>query len=154
MKTLTFRKVADKSGGYPAEGEPWPLSHVELGAPEFPGSEDLSNLPEEWEFTTNFIDRSFSEGWVRWEGDPFSYSIFPDPLGPFKGFSPTDVTLGGSVLAFDVVLRESGKRVTIRYKVVSGPIPHGWRQSDDSFPDGFRNDRGYNVTLAGHEEVD
>jgi len=63
---MQLRKVADKSGPEPEDGQPWPLKHVEV----------IASYPTQ-AFSPKFVYGAIKEGWLRMDGDVLSFDTKP-----------------------------------------------------------------------------
>lgn len=137
MPVLELHKIADKSGTAPAEGEPWPLRHVELH----------SALPPTHVFSDQYVHQAIAEGWMEFTGKPLKYKVHPDPGGEFRFASPQTLSLPGDQIVLHLV--REGEEIDVVYRITEGPVPRGFRIEDDDEPTGFRSTHEYRVALEG-----
>lgn len=131
-------KHADKSGPPPAQGQPWPLAHVEI-----------VDVPDVHAFSDGFVQSAIDEGWMRFDGEPLSYEVLPDPNGQATRFvdGPMTVKLPGDRLVMSV--KRDGEDVELVYKITAGPVPRSYRVEDASEPSGLSARHEFAVELEG-----
>lgn len=117
---LVLRKRADKSGPEPAQGQPWPLLHVEL----------LSPAPVQWGFSSQYVDAAIADGWMTWAGDPLDHEVEPDPGGQFKNLGRQTLHFPGDRLVLELK-DEHGADIEIVYRITDPPEPPGFRDAKD-----------------------
>ncbi len=137
MALLELHKMADKSGPPPEDGQPWPLSHVEL----------VSGPPSAHIFSDDFVVAAVKEGWMEYTGESVSYEVQPDPQNKNTMFLGSQtVTLPGDRLVLH--LERDGKKVDVTYKIVTGPVPRDYRVEDADDPTGFSAKHSFAVELV------
>jgi hypothetical protein len=120
-----LHKRADKSGDR-EPGAAWPVSHVEL----------LSEVPDEWAFSEQFVKQGVAEGWITYRGDGVDYEVHPDPLGAMGNSGEITLKLPGDTLVLSLV--KDGEPVEVAYLILVPPVPVGYRAVDESEPLGLR----------------
>lgn len=124
MPSLEVHIRADKSGPEPAPGEAWPLSHVELSTP-------LDEVPEQWGFSSQYVDKAVELGWMQWAGDPMDHDVEPDPGGQFKQMGKQTLHFPGDRLVLKLKSPADGSDIELVYRVTDPPEPHGFRDAKD-----------------------
>lgn len=134
MPLLELHRQSDYTQG--VQGPPWPLLHVEV----------KGEIPEHHSFSDQFVHAAMSEGWMSLEGEPFVYECQPDPLGASTRFTgPQTITLPGDVLVMKVV--RDGENIEVRWQIVRGPTPRGYRIPDEESPSGWSAPHDFEVEL-------
>lgn len=124
---LQLRKRADKSGDPPAEGEAWPLSHVEL----------VGDAPREHNFADTVIGRYMADGFAEFVTPRLAATEATGEDGVTRAYSRNPVLTGDEI----VLHLEGGD---LRYRVTE----HPGRYADENEPGGVRETHEYRTTLV------